>query len=231
MKNLETAVALATAPTSAYADLRERPRFWFPLLVVVLSTLGLIFWYYSVVDIEWLKDAMYTNNPEFQKLPEEQRAATLSMVGRNTLRFGSVIGVALFVPVFFLLHALYFLLAAKVTRLSQGFKHWFALVTWSSLPLLISTVVAALLIILSDNAQMSTGIMQPLSVNELLLHIPFGAKGQALFESLTIPALLSWALMIVGLRVWSQRSWGFASTVVLLPIAAMYGIWAFIAFR
>ena len=40
MNNLETAVALATAPTSAYAELRERPRFWFPLLLVVLSAMS-----------------------------------------------------------------------------------------------------------------------------------------------------------------------------------------------
>ena len=35
MNNLELSVALATAPSSAFAELRERPRFWFPLLLLV----------------------------------------------------------------------------------------------------------------------------------------------------------------------------------------------------
>jgi hypothetical protein len=231
MNNLETAVALATAPTSAYAELRERPRFLFPLLVVVLSSVGLIFWYYSVVDIEWFKDALYSNNPDFQKLPEEQRAAAMNMMGRNTLLWGSVIGGLFALPVFYVLHALYFLLAAKITKMPLGFKHWFALVSWSSLPLLIGTVVAAVLMLLSDNNQMSPSTMQALSLNELVMHLPMGAKGQAFADSITIPGFLCWGLMIIGVRAWSQRSWVFASTVVLLPIVALYGIWAFIAFR
>jgi hypothetical protein len=231
MNNIETAVALATAPSSAYAEIRERPRFWFPLLLVVLSSVGLIFWYYSVVDIEWLKDAMYTNNPDFQKLPEEQRAATMNMMGRNMLLWSSVIGGLIALPVFFVLHALYFLLAAKATKMSIGFKHWFAFVSWSSLPLLIGTVVAAVLMLISDNNQISPSTMQALSLNELVMHRPMGAKGQAFFDSVTIPGFICWALMIIGVRTWSQRSWAFASIVVLLPIVAMYGIWAFFAFR
>ena len=37
MNNLALSVALATAPSSAFNELRERPRFWFPLLLIVLS--------------------------------------------------------------------------------------------------------------------------------------------------------------------------------------------------
>jgi hypothetical protein len=231
MNDVATAVALATAPTSAFAELRERPRFLFPLLLVVLTSVALIVWYYSTVDIEWFKDALYSNNPDFQKLPEEQRAATMNMMGRNTLLWGSVIGGLFALPVFYVLHALYFLLAAKITKVPLGFKHWFALVSWSSLPLLIGSVVAAVLMLLSDNNQMSPSTMQALSLNELVMHLPMGAKGQAFADSVTIPGFLCWALMIIGVRTWSQRSWAFASIVVLLPIVAMYGIWAFIAFR
>lgn len=231
MTNLETAVALATAPSSAFAELRERPRFWFPLVAIVLSTVALTFWYYSVVDIDWLKDAMYANNPDFQKLPEAQRTATIDMMGRGVLMWSSVIGGLLALPLACLLHALYFLLAAKITKVPLGLKHWFALVTWSSLPLLIGVVVAAVLILLSDTNQMSPSTMQALSLNELVFHRPMGAKGQAFLDGVSIPGFLCWGLMIVGLRTWSQRSWGFASTVVLLPIAVLYGIWAIFAFR
>ncbi len=231
MNNLDLSVALATAPSSAFAELRERPRFWFPLLLVVLTTAGLMYWYYSIVDIEWLKDVMFSNDPDVQTLPEDERAARMAMVGRNTLLWGSVIGVILFLPVFFLLEALYLLLAAKVTKLPEGFKHWFALTCWSALPLLLGTVVAAIFLILSDNSQVSPSVMQPLSINELLLHRPMGSPGHALFESLAIPNILSSILMIIGVHTWSQRSWAFSTILVLLPIVVIYGIWAFFAFR
>ena len=231
MNNLALSVALATAPSSAFVELRERPRFWFPLLLVVLTTAGLTYWYYSMVDIEWLKDLMSSTDPSFQKMSEDERAAAMAMFGRNMLLWSSVISMFIVIPAVLLLEALYLLVAAKVTKLSMGFKHWFALACWTSLPMLLTTVVAAILLILSENSQVAPSVMAPLSLNELLLHVPAGGPGYTLFESLGIPTFLSWALMMIGVRTWSQRSWAFSAIVTLLPWVVIYGLWAFFAFR
>lgn len=231
MNNLGLAVALATAPASAFVELRERPRFWFPLLLLVASTLVTTYWYYSAVDIEWLKDSMYGNNPDFQKLPEEQRAVMLGMFTRNTMLASGLIGATFIVPVVFLLQAIYLLVAAKVTKVPLGFKHWFALSCWASLPSLLTTVVSIIFLSTSDNSQLSMSVLQPLSFNELVFHVPMNGRGYALLESLSIPALLTWALMIIGVRVWSGRSWGFSAIFILLPVVVCYGIWAAFAFR
>lgn len=231
MNNLELTGALATAPSSAFAELRERPRFWFPLLLVVVAAVGLTYWYYSIVDIEWLKDTMYSNNPDIAALPDDKRAAAMSMLGRNTMLWSSVVAMCVVIPVVFLLQALYLMVAAKVTKLSPGFKHWFALSCWSALPALLGSIVGAILLILADSTQIAPSVLQPLSLNELLFHVPQGGNGYKLFESLSIPAFLSWALMIIGVRVWSQRSWVFSATMVLLPWVIIYGISAFFAFR
>jgi len=231
MKNLALSVALATAPSSAFEELRQRPRFWFPLLLLVLSTMALSYWYYSVVDIEWFKDVMYGNNPDIQKLPEADRARAMAMVGRNTLLWGSVIGTIFALPIVYLLWALYLLLAAKVTKLPQGFKHWFAFSCWTALPGLLSIVIAAIFLLMSDTTQVSPSVMQPLSINELLLHRPMGSPGHMLLETLTIPSLLSLALMIIGVHAWSQRSWAFSTLFILVPVVVIYGCWAFFSFR
>jgi hypothetical protein len=231
MNNFALSVALATAPSSAFEELRERPRFWFPLLLLVGSTVAIVYWYYSMVDIEWLKDAMFSNDPGMQTRPEAERAAAMAVLGRNTMLWGSVIGAIFVLPIFFLLQSLYLLLAAKVTKLPQGFKHWFALSCWTALPLLVSTIVAALLLIISDTPQVSPSVMQPLSINELVLQRPMGSPGHTLFESLTIPGVLSWILLIIGVRVWSQRSWAFSAIFIVLPIVILYGIWSAFAFR
>lgn len=229
--NLALSVALATTPSSAFDELRERPRFWFPLLLLVASTAAIVYWYYSIVDIEWFKDAMYGNNPAFQQLPEAERARAMAGLGRTTLLWGAVVSTIFVMPIFFLLQALYLLLAAKFTKLPQGFKHWLALSCWSALPMLLSTVVAALLLIISDTPQVSPSMMQPFSINELVLHRPMGSPGYALFESLSIPSVLSWILMIIGVRAWSQRSWAFSAIFILLPIVVIYVIWSAFAFR
>ena len=132
MNNLALTAALATSPSSAFAELRERPRFWFPLLLLVLTTAGLMYWYYSVVDIEWLKDLMFSNNPDLQALPGDKRAEAMAMLGRGTMLWGSVAGAIFVMPIVFLLSAAYFLMAAKVTKLPLGFKHWFAFSCWTA---------------------------------------------------------------------------------------------------
>ena len=231
MNNIELAVALATAPSTAFAELRERPRFWFPLVIVTVATAAMVYWYYSTVDIEWLKDQMFTNNPKFQALPEAQRTATLSGVSRTMMLWGGVVGTLLFIPIWYLLQSLYLLLAAKVTKLPQGFKHWFALSCWTALPALLGLVVSAIFLLMSSNSQLSPSVLTALSLNELVFHQPMGSPAQGILDALTIPGFLSWGLLIAGVRSWSQRSWAFSAILVLLPIVAVYGIWAFFALR
>jgi hypothetical protein len=231
MNDLSVAASLATAPVSAFTELRERPRFLLPLFAVVLSSVIVIAWYYSVVDIDWLKELIFSNNPDVQKLPPDQRAAAMNFVGRNTMLFGSVFGVLVGVPFVYVLTALYYLVAAKITKVPLGFKHWFTLVCWVSLPGLLSTVAAVIALLLRDNNQIAPGVLQPLSLNELWLHVPMGTKSQPFFEALNIPAILSCVLAIIGVRTWTQRSWLYSSTVALLPVVLLYGIWAFFAFR
>jgi hypothetical protein len=231
MNNLALAGTLATAPTAAFAELRERPRFWFPLLAIVLSTVVMVYWYYSIVDVEWLKDQMFSNDPKMQKMSPGERAAAMNMFGRGTMLWGGVIGTVVMVPLVFLVEALYFLLAAKVTRIPLGFKHWFAFVSWTALPMLLGAVVSAIFLLMADSPQIGPGAMQPLSINELLIHLPPGAPGQSLLDTLSIPTFLGWALAIIGIHAWSQRSWGFSTIVVLLPAVVIYGIWAAVAFK
>jgi hypothetical protein len=228
MNNLELSAALATAPASAFGELRERPRFWFPLLIATVATTAIVYWYYSIVDIEWLKDLILSNNPNIK---EEQRAAAMGMMTRTTMLWSGVVGTLIIIPLFLLIQALLLLLAAKVTKVPLGFKHWFAMVSWASLTGLIGLVVAAILLAMSDSSQVAPGVLAPLSLNELVVHRPPGSPGQGLLDAINIPGLLTWALMIIGVRTWSQRGWGFSAAFVLVPIVAIYGLWAFFAFR
>jgi Yip1 domain len=228
MNNIALAVSLATEPTKAFGELRDRPRFWFPLLVMVLSTVAVAYWYYNIVDVDWLKDLIISSNP---KMTEQERAAVTGMMTRTTMLWSGVVGSIIIIPLFYVIHAVVLLLTAKITKVSLGFKHWFAMVSWTSLAGLLNIVIGAIFLLLSDNSQVSPGVMAPLSLNELLLHRPIGSPGQGLLDMLSIPSLLTWALMIVGVRTWSQRSWGFSAAFVLVPLGVICAIWAFIAFR
>lgn len=228
MNDIALVASLPTTPTHVFAELRERPRFWFPLLLMICATAAVSYWYHSTVDVEWLKSVLVANNGH---MTDEQSAAALNMITRTTLVWSSLVGTFIIIPVIFLFHATILLVTAKVTRVPLGFRYWFTLVCWSSLPALIGLVVGAILLAMSDTTQISPGVLQALSLNELLLHRPEGSPGKALLDTLSIPAFLSWALIIVGVKTWSRRSWEFSAAFVLIPLALIFGLWAFIAFR
>jgi hypothetical protein len=227
--DLELTAALATAPSSAFPELRSRPRFWFPLLLVVFASTGLVYWYYNMVDVEWLKDTVLSKTPGMQKLSEAARTAKMSRVDRNDLLLSHLIGTVVFIPLFSVLQAWYFLLAAKVTKLPHSFKHWFALTCWCALPVLLGNIVSAILILLADTPQVAQSVLNPLSLNALLFHVSRDGPGYLLLEILSIPYFLSCALTLIGVRAWSQRSWTYSATMFLLPSVVTFGIWVFIA--
>jgi hypothetical protein len=134
------------------------------------------------------------------------------------------------VPFFYAVLSLYYLLAAKVTKVPLGYKHWFTLASWSALPAVLGTIVAAIFLLIRDNDQVGPGILQPLGLNELFFHRPPGSQ-QGFFDALNIPGVLGWVLAIIGVRAWTQRSWLFSATFVLIPVALLFGIWGFFAFR
>lgn len=233
MNNLTLLTALVTTPSAALTSLRERPRFWFPLLVALLLSVGLIYWYYSVVDIDWLKQQLFSNAPQFQQLSEVQRTQALSMVTRKALVGGGMAGAAVMIGLLFVVQATYMLVAGKITGVRHSFKQWFALTCWTALPaILLGSLVAALMIVLSNDAsQLAPGALKPLSLDELFFHLPIGQPGQSLLASFDLISVWAMGLSILGVRLWSRRSWLFSTIFALLPALLIYGVWAFFAFK
>ena len=89
MNDVSLAVALPTTPTTVFVQLRERPRFWFPLLLLVFATAAVSYWYHSTVDVEWLKSLLAANNAN---MTAEQSAAALNMITRTPLVWSSIVG-------------------------------------------------------------------------------------------------------------------------------------------
>ena len=233
MDNFSFLAELITSPTTALAKLRERPRVLFPLLSCLLLTAGVIFWYYSTVDVEWLKHELFDAAPQFQKLSEEQRTQALKVVSRNSMLWGGMAAATVSVTVLFALQAVYQLFAGKITGIGRTFKQWFALTCWTALPTaLLSSIITALMILIShDASQLSPGELRPLSLNELFFHLSIGQPGQSLLASFDFISLWALALGVIGVQVWSKRSWLFSVIFTLLPTVVVYGVWSLLAFR
>lgn len=233
MGNWAMLQALAFEPRKAFLEIAERPRFLFPLLLLILSTAGLSLWYTSVVDMEWLVDRQLRSGALGRQLTEvqiEQQVAAVA--GRRGLQstvgtLGSAFGVLLIT----LLGAVYYVLAGKVTNVERSFRQWLALNCWSSLPTVLGVIPAAFVLLSADTTQIPQDALQPLSLNALFFHLAPGDPGFALLSSLSLLQFLALYLAALGVKVWSGRSWLFSLVFAGLPFVLVYGLWAFFALR
>jgi hypothetical protein len=232
MNNMQLAVALFTDPKGAMREIEARPRFLFPLLVMALVTLGVTFWYFKIVDFDWLIDATLRSSPRTKNLTEEQLAAASKVMTRGVLTWTSLIAVPFVLAIIRLLEALWYLLAGKVTKVQRSYKQWFALANWTSLPGVVAVLPAIPLLLTTQSAQidMATAI-SPLSLNALFLHRAMGDSGYQLFTSLNLIQIFTMFLVVLGIRMWSGRSWLFALLYALLPVLVIGGGWAILALR
>lgn len=231
MGNLQLLALLASQPGKAFDALGEKPRFWFPLLLALVTTVLMTFWFYRVVDIPWLLEESLRGNPRMAALDDAQRARAVQAMSGGVMVFMSVASVAVMVVLIRLAEATWFLLAGKVTGVSRSFRQWFSLASWTSLPTLLTYIPAAFVLATAGNGQIENGAMNPISLNELVFHRHIGDPGYSLLSSLGPLQLLAWWLSVVGVRRWSGRTTLFSAVYVLLPPAAIYGVWALVSLR
>jgi hypothetical protein len=231
MKNMEMTSALVTSPSAAFAELKEHPRFWFPLLVVCLTTAAIFIWYYSIVDIEWLKDRLFSANTGSNNMTEQQREQAARFMSANVLMWSSVVSIVVTIPILRALESVYFTLAGNVANVRYSFKHWFALSCWTGLPHVIGTLAMVAYLLTAKTNQISNEELSLLSLNELFFHKQLTESGFTLLSSLTLIHPWVWWLTALGVRIWSGRSWLFSSVFALAPFVVVYGAWALWSFR
>lgn len=232
MSNWSILQALVFEPRKAFAALRDKPVFWFPLLALMLATFVVQLWYLTKVDTAWLTDMQLRSSALVRgALTDQQIQERAAMAaGRAGLSAGiGSVGGALAVALVMAVSALYFSLASKITNVPGSFRHWFSMACWTAMPTLLAVLPAVFLLATATTTQIPPADLQPLSINALFLDLKMGDPGYTLFTSMNLTSLLSIWLAAVGVKEWSKRSWLFSVVFVALPTVLLYGIWAYFA--
>ncbi len=233
MSNLEILQALIFEPRKAFAGIAERPRFFFPLFLLVLTTAVMSIWYTSVVDIAWLADRELRHGFAAGRLTEEQIAVQVqNAVNQRGVRVAiGAVATVFVLPLFMLVAALYYLLAAKVTNVDRGYRQWLAFASWTTLPTALGVIPAALVLLTAETNQFGQEALQVLSLNALIFHRAVGEPGFSWLNGINLLQFVSIYLSIYGVKLWSGRSWLFGAVFILIPWLLIYIPWAWFSFR
>ena len=219
---LKNFIDILTAPTAALARIKQNPTFLAPLLLLLVMTIASTCGYMLLNDEGFVRDQMVEQASNFRDMTKEQRAAVEKAVEKQSLTTQAVVSsvaIAILIPVVLSISAAYLALMAKFSSAQLGFRHWFALICWTSVPSFFSNL-AALLVLLTD----SVGQVPQSDLNVLglihLLNLNIHSQTLERFGLMQIWAL---ALGVIGYRQWTGTSWLNACLISLAPTVVIYG--------
>jgi len=215
------------APGNALAAIRvDRRSAWVPLLAVVAATLLFWVWYYTSVDIAWLRDQALS------QVPADNAAQAGRFITRGFLLATSAIGAVLVTLVVYALQAGYLTLVARLLDAREiGFGEWFSLTAWTRLPALLAILAMMISYAFTSSHQVDAGTLNVVSFNTLLVHLHYGDRGFSLAQSVTLTLIWSLGLLSYGVMRWLNRSALAATAIVFTPYLLIYGIWLAIVLR
>ena len=212
-----------TAPSQAFAAIKERPSPLVPLLVLMIGVFIVQFTYMQVVDFPWLMDQQLQQAGG--NMTEAQRA---QIVDATTRVPPSVIGAiqgasgALTILIIYAVVALYYLGVSFATNDKTKYKQWLALIAWCSLPAILGYIASIVNLQVTDARFLPAEQLNPLSFGSLLGLDPKGATiVQRILMALDVTVLWSTVLQILGYQAFTQRSIAFSTAVVLGPLAVI----------
>lgn len=208
-------------PKKTFADVAARPKWFVPLLLVVLASLA-----YTIAlsqHIGWgtLLRHQFETNQQMAQMPPEQREQAVAM-GTKIASALAYVGPIVGVPIYYLIVAgLLTGIAAGIMSAGVKFKQVFAIVSYAGLPGVIFSALALAVVFLKNPEDFN--MENPLAFNPAAFMNPESSSkfAYALASSFDLFALWTILLMATGLKAAAGKklSFGGALFAVVLPWA------------
>lgn len=223
---MQALIDIFVSPNAAYMAIEKNKKwFWWPLLLIIVSAVGLWAWYYNFVDIDWFQE--HTLAASGKEMTPEQMEQAKKFMQRGTMMGTTIAFVTIFVVLIYLIEALYFHVVAKVSGDQEhGFGDWFNFCAWGGMPGLISVIAGAVVLLTAGTNQIGQEQLQPLALNNLIFNLPLSHPWANFLSSINLPLIWTIVLMGIGLALWSKRSLGKSITIAAAPYVVIFGIWA-----
>ncbi len=192
---------------------------FFPLLLAILFTALINIYYYNLVDMEWLVKQMAAN------VPKEQKQTILESVTKTRLVGISLVGVFTLTILINLFRSFVYWVALKIKGNDERFVRLFAIVMWSTAPLLIILPASIINIYFNSNMGMLPNDVNPVSLNQLYFKFAGDSAWGQLLSTFSLINIWELFLIVIGLRVATSLSALQSFFIAILPEAIVYGLW------
>jgi hypothetical protein len=216
---------ILTSPRDTFDTLKDKKAWsWFPFGLVITSTVALFLYYFSVVDFEWMLDQMLEQMAVQSEMSAGQLQATQEAMSKTSVTWGTLLGGAIGIIVINAFMAVYLNLITKVYSPNEmTFTAWYGFSWWTSMPFVISSLLAALVIMFSSAGMVSLEDLSPTSLGFLADR---SSPWFSFFSGINLFSFWSIALGTIGLSSWLGLASKKAFIIAVAPSLVIYGCWA-----
>ncbi len=209
------------SPGKAFADIAVRPRFWAPLIIMMLLALGYTYSIGKHIGWERVVRQQMESNPKIQDMPADQRENAMAM----GMKFAPIISYVS--PVFVvagvaLTAAVLMLVFNSMLGAALTFKQGFAAVCYAGLVGALSTILSIVMLFVKNPDEFD--IQHPLAFNlGAFLSPETTSKALVAFaSSIDLFTLWTIAVLAIGLSAAARKiTFGKALAGVMIPWALL----------
>ncbi len=222
MSEIERIPGVYLDPKKAFADIAANPRWYVPIILLIIAALGFTYTYTTHVGWERYIRQTMENNPRAQNLPAEQRETQIAQGAKFAPIIG-YIGSVVGIPVTAVVIAGVLLLMCKMMGASLNFKQMFAISSYAMLPGLIFTVLAIIVMLLKNPEDFN--LQNPLYFNLGALMEPPPNTGKFLYSVATSLDLFTfWNMLLLATGITAAaRKLTFSKAIV--AVVAPWVVW------
>jgi hypothetical protein len=216
-------------PSKVFTELKEKPTFLVPLILVSIATIAFTFMYFMKVDSNWFVENMLASSGSDYTATELANIKK-AMPGAKVMGYSSLVTTPIMMVIMTAIMALYFMLAGKIAGTAISFKHGFSLASWSSMPTILGAIVA-LVGIFMMTPQTSLESLMLTNLDPLILQLPTDSPWSRLAKAFNLLIFWTTFLTALGWKIWGKTSWLEAIIVASIPSVLIYGamaVWALI---
>jgi hypothetical protein len=222
---LQACVDILTSPQETFDTLKSKKGWsWAPFLLVIVTTVALFLYYFTAVDFEWMIDQMLEQMAAQNDMSSDQLQATQDYMSKTSMTWSTTLGSAIGIVVINAIMAVYYYLATKVSSPNElTYGAWYGFSWWVSMPLVVSSLLAALVVAFSSGGMVSLEDLSPTSLGFLA---ESSSVWYSFFNSLNAFSLWTIALGAIGLSSWLEIPSKKAFIIAAAPSLVIYAIWA-----
>ena len=212
---LQACVDILTSPRETFDALKDKKNWsWVPFGLVIASSIALFLYYFSAVDFEWMMDQM------LDEMSGEELQAAQEFMTKTSMIWSTTLGGAIGIIVTNAIMAVYFNLITKVSSPNEmTFFAWYGFSWWISMPMVVSSLLAGLVIIFSSAGMVSLEDLSPTSLGFLADR---SSSWFGFFSGINLFSLWSIVLGAIGLSSWLDLSSKKAFFIAVTPSLIIY---------